>query len=329
MATASFAACSLLPLMRAAKLSIPISINQHYLYDKGTIKRDFLISQPNKTIKVLLCYQDGLFKDYNDLSISAADLGVQRGYGIFDFLRTTEQHAHFLDDHLDRFFTSADAMHLPVSKSRNEIIDIVQTLMQKNQLQSSGIKLLLTGGDASDGYTIQKPRLSIFQLSLIPPPLVLPEKGIHLVSRAYQRQLPWVKTTDYLMAIWLQPWLKEQGGDDLLYYTQETVTECPRSNIFMIDYDNVLVTPKENMLWGITRKKIIEIADSIGLKIEQRNIPLEELYNAKEVFISSSTKRIMPVERIDHTYTFSTASNNITRLLWDDFLKLEKDISVI
>jgi len=229
-------------------------------------------------MKALLCYQDGQFKDYNDLSIPVADLGVQRGYGIFDFLRTTEQHAHFLDDHLDRFFASADAMH----------------------------------------------RLSIFQLPLIPPPLVLPEKGIHLVSRAYQRQLPGVKTTDYLMAIWLQPWLKEQGGDDLLYYNQETVTECPRSNIFMIDHDNVLVTPKENMLWGITRKKIIEIVDSIGLKIEQRNIPLEELYKAKEVFISSSTKRIMPVQRIDHSYTFSTASNNITRLLWDAFLNLEK-----
>ena len=280
-------------------------------------------------MKALLCYQDGQFKDYNDLSISAADLGVQRGYGIFDFLRTTEEHALFLDDHLDRFFASADAMHLPVSKSRKEIIEIVQTLMQENQMQFSGIKLLLTGGDASDGYTIQKPRLSIFQLPLIPLPLVLPEKGIHLVSRAYQRQLPGVKTTDYLMAIWLQPWLKEQGGDDLLYYNQETVTECPRSNIFMIDHDNVLVTPKENMLWGITRKKTIEIADSIGLKIEQRNIPLEELYKAKEVFISSSTKRIMPVERIDHNYTFNTVSNNITQLLWDTFLKLENDIFVI
>lgn len=280
-------------------------------------------------MKALLCYQDGHFKDYDNLSISVADLGVQRGYGIFDFLRTTEQHAHFLDDHLDRFFASADAVHLPVSISRKEIIDIVQKLLQENKLPFSGIKLLQTGGDASDGYTIHEPRLSIFQLPLIPPPLVLPEKGIHLVSREYQRQLPGVKTTDYLMAIWLQPWLKEQGGDDLLYYNQETITECPRSNIFMITHDNVLVTPKENMLWGITRKKIIEIADSIGLKIEQRNIPLEELYKGKEVFISSSTKRIMPVERIDHSYTFSTASNNITRLLWDAFINLENEKSLI
>lgn len=280
-------------------------------------------------MKALLSYQDGQFKDYNDLSISIADLGVQRGYGIFDFLRTTEQHAHFLNDHLDRFYASANAMHLHLSLSRQEIIDIVNTLIRENNIPYSGIKLLLTGGDASDGYTMNKPRLSLFQQPLTPLPIVLPETGIHVISREYQRQLPHVKTTDYLMAIWLQPWLKAEGGDELLYYNQETVTECPRSNIFMIDHDNVLVTPKENMLWGITRKKIIEIADSIGLKIEQRNIPLEELYKAKEVFISSSTKRIMPVERIDHSYTFSTASNNITRLLWDAFLKLENEISAV
>lgn len=280
-------------------------------------------------MKALLSYQDGQFKDYNDLSIPIADLGVQRGYGIFDFLRTTEQHAHFLNDHLDRFYASANAMHLHLSLSRQEIIDIVNTLIRENNIPYSGIKLLLTGGDASDGYTINKPRLSLFQQPLTPLPIVLPETGIHVISREYQRQLPHVKTTDYLMAIWLQPWLKAEGGDELLYYNQETVTECPRSNIFMIDHDNVLVTPKENMLWGITRKKIIEIADSIGLKIEQRNIPLEELYKAKEVFISSSTKRIMPVERIDHSYTFSTASNNITRLLWDAFLKLENEISAV
>ncbi len=280
-------------------------------------------------MKALLCYQDGQFKDYTDLSMPAADLGVQRGYGIFDFLRTTEQHAHFLDDHLDRFFASADAMHLPVSISRKEIFDIVQRLMQENQLPFSGIKLLLTGGDASDGYSIHNPRLSIFQQPLIPPPLVLPEKGIHLFSSEYQRQLPHVKTTDYLMAIWLQPWLKAQGGDDILYFNKETITECPRSNIFMVTQQNKLVTPKYQMLQGITRKKIIQLASSINMEVEERNIPLQELYTAKEIFISSSTKRILPVSKLDNQYQYEVSSFEFTKQLWDAFLKLENDISVI
>lgn len=277
-------------------------------------------------MKALIGFQDGQFIDLKDMHLPVADLGVQRGYGIFDFLRTNGKHAVFINDHLDRFFHSASAMHLTVDYNRNEIIEIVNQLIHQNELLYSGIKILLTGGDSSDGYTITKPRLSIFQQKLQPPPNQIPEKGIHLISKVYQRQLPEVKTTDYLMAIWLQPWLKDQKGDDLLYCNETSITECPRSNIFMVTHENVVVTPKENMLWGITRKKIIEIADSIGLKIEQRNIPLEELYKAKEVFISSSTKRILPVERIDQSYTFSTTSNNVTRLLWNAFLAHEKSI---
>ena len=288
---------------------------------------DLLISQPNENMKALLCYQDGQFKNYSDLNIPIEDLAVQRGYGLFDFLRTTEKHAHFLNDHLDRFFGSAEAMHLTVSISRKEIIDIVYTLMQENQLQYSGIKLLLTGGDANDGYTIDQPRLSIFQQPLIPPPLVLPEKGIHLCSREYQRQLPEVKTTDYLMAIWLQPWLKSQGGDEILYYNQDTITECPRSNIFMVSQENKLITPKSQMLGGITRKKIIDLAASINMEVEERNIQLQELNGAKEIFISSSTKRILPVSKLDNQYQFDVSTFHFTKLLWDAFLKLENNNS--
>ncbi len=271
----------------------------------------------------LLCFQDGQFKNINDLSLPIADLGVQRGYGIFDFLRTTGNNAIFLEDHLNRFFNSAAVMHLRIDQSRDEIVSIVNHLIKENKLPFSGFKLILTGGDAADSYTISKPRLSIFQQILQPPPQSIPDTGIQLLSKAYQRQLPSVKTTDYLMAIWLQPWLKEQNGDDILYYNENSVTECPRANIFMVTKNNVIVTPKENMLWGVTRKNIIGLAKQMSLSLEERNIPLAELYEAKEVFISSSTKRIMPVAKIDHKYNFDTTSNNITRSLWEAFIALE------
>ena len=271
----------------------------------------------------LLCYQDGQFKKLNDLNLPIADLGAQRGYGIFDFLRTYENHAIFLEDHLDRFFNSASVMHLQIDQTREEIIAIVHYLIKENKLPFSGFKLILTGGDAADGYTISNPRLSIFQQTLQPPPESIPHDGIHLVSRAYQRQLPSVKTTDYLMAIWLQPWLNEQKGDDILYYNEHSITECPRANIFMVTKDNILVTPNENMLWGITRKNILSLAKQMGLSLEERNIPLHELYGAKEVFISSSTKRLMPVAKIDHQHIFDTETNLITRSLWNAFVELE------
>jgi D-alanine transaminase/branched-chain amino acid aminotransferase len=129
------------------------------------------------------------------------------------------------------------------------------------------------------------------------------------------------------MAIWLQPWLKSQGGDEILYYNQDTITECPRSNIFMVSQENKLITPKSQMLGGITRKKIIDLAASINMEVEERNIQLQELNGAKEVFITSSTKRILPVSRLDNKYQYEVSTFEFTKQLWDAFLKLENNNS--
>jgi len=274
----------------------------------------------------LVCFQEGNFLTIDQSGLNLNDLGIQRGYGIFDFLRTTGNKALFIDDHLDRFFYSSDKMRLPIGYTRDQLKSIVYELMHKNQLSYSGMRILLTGGASSDGYTITLPRLAIIQQEMDKLPEQLSNIGIHLITKAFQRQLSDVKTTDYLMAIWLQPWMKEQNGDDLLYYNENSITECPRSNIFMVTQDGILVTPKQGMLKGITRKNIIKIADAIGLTVEERDIQLEELHQAKEVFISSSTKRLVPVAMIDNKHEYDVTKNNISRKIWDDFLELEHGI---
>jgi D-alanine transaminase/branched-chain amino acid aminotransferase len=274
----------------------------------------------------LVCFQEGNFLTIDQSGLNLNDLGIQRGYGIFDFLRTTGNKALFIDDHLDRFFYSSDKMRLPIGYTRDQLKSIVYELIDKNQLSYSGMRILLTGGASSDGYTITLPRLAIIQQEMDKLPEQLSNSGIHLITKEFQRQLSDVKTTDYLMAIWLQPWMKEQNGDDLLYYNENSITECPRSNIFMVTQDGILVTPKQGMLKGITRKNIIKIADAIGLTVEERDIQLEELHQAKEVFISSSTKRLVPVAMIDNKHEYDVTKNNISRKIWDTFLDLEHGI---
>ena len=274
----------------------------------------------------LVCFQEGKFLPIDQSGFNLNDLGVQRGYGIFDFLRTTGKKANFIEDHLDRFFYSSEKMRLPIGYTRDELKSIVHELMDKNQLPFSGIRILLTGGASLDGYTISLPRLAIIQQEMEKLPEELSNKGIHLITREFQRQMSDVKTTDYLMAIWLQPWMKEQNGDDLLYYNENSITECPRSNIFMVTQDDILVTPKQSMLKGITRKNIIKIAGSIGITVEERDIQLEELFQAKEVFISSSIKRLVPVALINNKHHYDVKENKISRKLWDAFVSLENEI---
>jgi branched-subunit amino acid aminotransferase/4-amino-4-deoxychorismate lyase len=274
-------------------------------------------------LKPLYCYSQNQISLLENAGVPVGDLLVQRGYGIFDYLRVSNNKPLFIEAHLDRLFNSAEIMRLSIALSKEELKKIVAELIQKNNIPFSGIRLIIAGGDAPDGYTITKPHLIIIQQPLEAPPSQMATKGIQLVSHFYQRQLAEVKTTDYLMAIHLQAWMKSQGGDDILYYNNESVSECPRSNIFMVSQDNTIVTPARNMLKGITRKNIIAVAEAHHLKLEQRDISLSEMKKAKEVFITSSTKRIIPVSRLDEQNFSLEGSNSLSAQIFDHLLALE------
>ena len=269
-----------------------------------------------------LAYVDGTFVPAADACVPIEDLGLQRGYGIFDYLRVSERVPLFLDDHLDRFFRSAEMMRLPLSIDRQGLTRIIHEVIDSEALTVSGIRILLTGGPSSDGYTISAPRLAVIRQPLAAPPGQLPATGIALCSYGYQRQLSSVKTTDYLMAVWLQPWLKERGGDDILYHDGGLLRECPRSNIFLVDEAGFLVTPKDGMLAGITRKHVLFVAEQSGIPTAVRDVRLEELDRAREVFITSSTRRIVPVQQIDDHMV--SAPGPVTQMLWDAFLAHEQ-----
>lgn len=274
-------------------------------------------------MKPLYCFAQNQISLLENAGVPVGDLLVQRGYGIFDYLRVANNKPLFIEDHLDRLFNSAKMMRLNIAQSKEDLKKMVAELIDKNNIPFSGIRLIIAGGDAPDGYTISAPHLIIIQQPLDAPPTQISAKGIHLVSHFYQRQLAEVKTTDYLMAIHLQAWMKRVGGDDILYYNNDSVSECPRSNIFMVSQDNTIVTPAKNMLKGITRKNIITVAQANGLKIEQRDISLSEMKKAKEVFISSSTKRIIPVSGLDEQKFSLEGPNSLSAQIFDYLLALE------
>jgi D-alanine transaminase/branched-chain amino acid aminotransferase len=259
-------------------------------------------------MSTLYCYINKQFLPVEEAGVSVTDLLVQRGYGIFDYLRVANNKPLFLEDHLERFYNSSNTMRLQVKETKEEVLQIVHELIKMNNLSYSGIRLIIGGGDSADGYTIFEPSLLIIQQPLVAPPDSLTVQGIRLASFEYQRQLPRVKTTDYLMAIHLQPWMKEQGADDILYYSNGNVRECPRSNFFMIK-NGKIITSANQMLLGITRKNILKIAAENNIPFEERDITIEEVKTADEAFITSSTKRVTAVRQIDE-YILPTITEN-------------------
>lgn len=270
----------------------------------------------------MISFVNGQFTELQQAVIPVSDLGLQRGYGVFDFLRVKGNHPLFLDAHINRLYRSLDLMRLSLSYSKDGLKQIITELIHSNGLADSGIRITVTGGASPDGYTPVEPHIIIVQQPIAVPPDTLHTDAYKLVTHAYRRQIPEVKTTDYLMAIWLQPWIREQGAHDVLYHWEGNITECPRANFFIVTANNTLVTPAEGMLKGVTRANILSVAGTL-LTVEERNITLEDIRTAREAFISSSTKRIIPVTGVDDVAFGMYTKDSVASLLFDALRKLE------
>jgi branched-subunit amino acid aminotransferase/4-amino-4-deoxychorismate lyase len=231
-------------------------------------------------------------------SLKVTDIGLLRGYGIFDFFLAREGHPLFLDDYLNRFYTSADLVYLPVPFPREQLKAQIYDLLEANEMTDAGVKLVMTGGYSLDGYVPADPNLIVMIYPLPPNAWEVSTTGIKLMSVKFQREVPEVKTTNYTTGIRLLGEMRAVQAQDLLYIDGESVRESVRSNFFIVKEDGTVVTPAEKILKGITRKRVIEVAAELG-KIEIRDVHVSELATAKEAFLTSSTKGVMAVTRID------------------------------
>jgi D-alanine transaminase/branched-chain amino acid aminotransferase len=226
------------------------------------------------------------------------DLSILRGYGVFDFFRFRNFQPVFLSDHLDRLFFSMSGLRLSIEPDKSRLEELIHELIQRNSIPDGGIRITVTGGSSDNGYLPENPSLVITQHSFDEVSAAQFNNGIHLASYAYQRQLPQIKSSDYIMGIYLQPWMKSNDADDVLYMDRGIISECPRSNIFIYNSSGQLCTPSNGILHGITRKKVMHIA-KLHYPVIEKDIPLDEVYEAREVFITSTTRQILPVRTID------------------------------
>jgi len=255
-----------------------------------------------------------------EAKLGVSDLAMHRGYGIFDYLKVIDNRPIFIEDHLNRFYNSAKEMYLDVMMDRAQLKNAIEELIEKNGIATSGIKLLLTGGYSEDGYRMGKPNLVILQY-----PLNLQEEnkldaGMKLVTYDHQRQLPFIKTIDYLMAVRLHPFMKEKNADDVLYHNTGVITECPRANFFVV-IDKEIITPKSNILRGITRSKVLNFKVS-GYTIAEEDFSIDDLSSIKEAFITSTTQYAYPVSAIDGRLVGDGKIGPVTKQVREQLFKL-------
>jgi branched-chain amino acid aminotransferase len=262
-----------------------------------------------------IVYLNGEYVPKESATLHVSDLAILRGFGIFDFFRYVEGKPRFVEDHLDRFFRSADQLGLEMPVSKDELREVVMELIRQNGLEDGGIRFVLTGGYSENGYTPTTPNLIGMAYPFPPLPRELTENGAKILLHDYQRQFPSVKSIDYLEGIRIQPMLKERGMDFVLYVDQQGyVRESDRSNYFIV-VDGRLITPAADILHGITRMHLLRLAEQLGLSTEERAIHRDELLAADELIICSSAKAALHAQSVDGQLIGDGRPGPVTRKL--------------
>ncbi|MBI4114712.1 MAG: aminotransferase class IV [Candidatus Niyogibacteria bacterium] len=245
------------------------------------------------------CFFNGKIILFQNAGLPLNDIGITRGYGVFDFLRTYEKKPFLLDEHLERFFGSAAYLNLQVPFSRTVITRAIHALIEKSGFEEVQLRIVLTGGPSKDSIHITKPMFYILAEKAVLPPDEWYERGIVTVTNEYQRELPQAKSNNYTHAAHLRNQKRYEGIPEILYVSNGKVLEGTTSNVFFVIGDK-LATPRHDILIGMTRNFVLKLARKHRvIKTEERDIATMEMRRATEAFFTSTNKEILPIRRID------------------------------
>lgn len=253
----------------------------------------------------------------DEARLHVSDLGLLRGYGVFDYFRVLGFTPLFIEDYLARFERSARLLNLELPSGPTDLKRQIDALVRANEVPDARVQLLLTGGYAPDGFTPTEPNLLILERFLKPLDPTLYQDGAKLIVYEYRRDIPAAKTTNYTVAIHLLPRQQQAGAVDVLYYRDGVVTETARSNVFIVK-DGTLLTPQQNILEGVTRKQILKLARK-HYEVTEAELSLQDVLDAEEVFITSTLKGVLPIISVEGNIISSGNPGEVARHLGELF----------
>ncbi len=272
-----------------------------------------------------MCYLNGEIIPLKDAKIGILDLGVLRGFGIYDGLTAFSGKPFRFKDHWERFQIAANILELTIPYTEDEVQDAMITIIAHNAPGArANLRMVLTGGEAKGGLETIPGRETLFITAeaAVPLPSALYERGGHLMSYEHQRLIPEIKTTNYITAVMLQKKRAATDAVEILYTNSGRVLECATSNVFVVK-GNTISTPDTNILKGVTRKMVLDLAQG-AYPTGERSISTDEIFAADEVFITGSFKDIVPIVSIDGRIIGSGAPGTITRDMMKRFTEHTK-----
>lgn len=236
----------------------------------------------------------------------------------YEVLRLIDGKVLFLQDHLERLRRSLSGSSIPYPGDQ-QVIETMRLLVKENPFREGNIRICLQQSRGN------RPLLQGYFVPYFYPDDKMYREGVKLATYPHQRPNPGIKKWDDLFRNSVAAYIMENGlYEAALVNSKQQITEGSRSNIFFIDREGCLISvPEKDLLPGITRKYVLEIARKKSVPIIEKTIALEDLKSLVSVFISGTSPKVLPVKQIDNQ--FFDVNHPSLRLLMEQFELLVRE----
>lgn len=286
---------------------------------------------------------NGNLVDEDSPHVSLRDTGLLHAAGVFTTLRAKDARVFRLDRHLQRLRHSSEALFVPLQHSDADLADAVDQVLAQNNLRDARLRLTVTRGQSVNDPlhgTHLTPNCFLTATDLQPYPANYYADGMTVMLNDEQKLNPYDlqaghKTLNYFSRLAaLREAVRRGAGEALWFNVHNYLQSASVANVFIVR-DGRLITPptnedlrdpavaadcpypKSNVLPGVVRGAVLELAKANGIATRLAAINVNQLLEADEVFMTNSIMQIMPISRIEQHTVGDQTPGRLTQTMMD------------
>ena len=251
-----------------------------------------------------IVHLNGEFMPLAEARVPVLDRGFIFGDGVYEVIPVYSRHAFRLVEHLHRLQKSLDGIRLANPHSDAEWSQLVHEMIERNDGDDQSIYFQITRGVAKRAHEFPaqvKPTVFMMSTPLLTPPQEQIDHGIACITGTDFRWLMCdVKSVALLGNCLLKQTAVDAGAAEIVLFRDGHLTEAAACNVLVVQDGVLLAPPKDNLILpGITYNVVLELAAANQIPLEMRAASEQEVRAAQEIWITSSTKEVLAVTRLD------------------------------
>lgn len=250
-----------------------------------------------------LVYHNDRILPLDDVRLSPGQAALFNGWGIFTTMRMYDGRPFAFERHWNRLMTDARLLQLPVKQTPEQVRTAVAELVRANSVVEGCIRVYFLYNKVGVWCSDEPmPTTDFLMYTTDLPKRVGPTRlGVQAHGRYAANPLTGRKVTSWLQNVFSLEQAHQRGFEEtLLLNERDEVAECTAANVYCVRAGTVETPPlTAGCLAGVSRQLLLEIVPELGISIKERDLKLRDLYDAEEVFITSTTREVQAVAQIE------------------------------